>query len=87
MILNSYPTGYEHDHPGIAVVSCGDGRLLYSTESPEDRKKYRFTCEYDESYEEAVEIVKRQQSARHAAFGMTCPETTPSSSEEPVNAR
>lgn len=73
-IYSSYPTGYEHHHPGIGVVSCGSGRLQYSTVSPEDRKKYHFTSEYEESYEEAVEIVQRQRMERRAALGVVCTE-------------
>ena len=75
-IYNLLPSGYSHDHPDILIVRYADERIWYLTESPELRNKNGYTSRYDESYEEAVEIVKRQQSARHAALGMTCPETT-----------
>ena len=86
-IYNCWPSGYSHDHPDILIVGCGSGKIRYFTESPELRNKHGYTSQYDESYEEAVEIVKRQQSARHAALGVVCPETIPSSSKETVNAR
>ena len=85
-IYNYRPSGYAHDHPDILIVGYSSEKIWYVTESPELRNTHKYTSESEESYEEAVEIVKKQQSARHAALGMVCSETLPSSSKEAVNA-
>lgn len=73
-IYNYLPNGYSHVHPNIFIVECGSGQVRYLTELLEDKNTPRYASRYEESYEEAVEIVQRQRMERRAALGVVCTE-------------
>ena len=68
-IYNLLPSGYSHSHPDILIDEYGSGKIRYLTESLEDRDTCRYTSRYEEPYEEAVEIVRKQRMERQAAWG------------------
>ncbi len=67
------PDRYLHTHPSIGIIHCTRGCVEYCTETLEDRKRYKYTTQCSEPYEEAVAIVKKQRMERQAALGMSCP--------------
>ncbi len=53
-------TGRTLYDPAISVISASRGKLQYTTNDPE--KKYSYKSEYEETYEEAKEILKNEAS-------------------------